>query len=62
MTMFTYLFISGLCLLLLLHIVCKFWQNASRQRLAAQQVNLGQHVYVAQPDSLMSKLAAGRPT
>jgi hypothetical protein len=35
---------------------------ASRQRLAAQQVNLGQHVYVAQPDSLMPKLAAGRPT
>jgi hypothetical protein len=35
---------------------------ASRQRLAAQQVNLGQHLYVAQPDSLTPKLAAGRPT
>jgi hypothetical protein len=35
---------------------------ASRQRLAAQQVNLGQHVYVAPPDSVMPELAAGRPS
>jgi hypothetical protein len=35
---------------------------ASRQRLVAQQVNLRQQVYVAQPDSLIPKLAAGRPT
>ena len=26
--MLTYLIVSGLCLLLLLHIVCKSWQNA----------------------------------
>jgi hypothetical protein len=28
MTMFTFLFVSGWCLLLVLHIVGKFWQNA----------------------------------
>jgi hypothetical protein len=33
-----------------------------RRPLAAQQVHLGQHVYVAQPDSSMAKLAAGRPS
>ena len=26
--MFSYLIVSGLCLLLLVHIVCKVWQNA----------------------------------
>jgi hypothetical protein len=39
MTMFTYLFVSGLCLLLLLHIVRKFWQNAVEIHSAAENLD-----------------------
>jgi hypothetical protein len=44
MTMFIYLFISGLCLLLLLHIVCKFWQNAVEIHSAADSLDKGREL------------------
>ena len=34
-TMLSYLIVSGLCLLLLLHIVCKVWLNALEMHSAA---------------------------
>jgi hypothetical protein len=36
--MLTYLIVSGLCLLLLLHIVCKVWQNAVEIHSAADNL------------------------
>jgi pimeloyl-ACP methyl ester carboxylesterase len=44
MTMFTYLFISGLCLLLLLHIVCKFWQDAVEIHSTADNLDKGREL------------------
>jgi hypothetical protein len=37
--MLTYLIVSGLCLLLLLHIVCKVWQNAFEIHSAADNLD-----------------------
>ena len=36
--MLTYLIVSGLCLLLLLHIVCNLWQNALEIHSAADNL------------------------
>jgi hypothetical protein len=44
MTMFTYLFISGWCLLLLLHIAGKFWQNALEIHSAADNLDRGREL------------------
>jgi hypothetical protein len=41
MTMFTYVFVSGLCLLLVLHIVGKLWQSAVEIHSAADNLNKG---------------------
>ena len=38
-TMLSYLIVSGLCLLLLLHIVCKVWQNALEVHSAADNLD-----------------------
>lgn len=38
-TMLSYLIVSGLCLLLLLHIVCKVWQNALEIHSAADHLD-----------------------
>jgi hypothetical protein len=38
-TMLSYLIVSGLCLLLLLHIVCKVWQNALEIHSAADNLD-----------------------
>jgi hypothetical protein len=38
-TMLSYLIVSGLCLLLLLHIVCKVWQNALEIHTAADNLD-----------------------
>ena len=37
--MHTYLIVSGLCLLLVLHIVCKVWQNALEIHSAADNLD-----------------------
>ena len=37
--MLSYLIVSGLCLLLLLHIVCKVWQNALEINSAADNLD-----------------------
>ena len=37
--MLGYLIVSGLCLLLLLHIVCKVWQNALEIHSAADNLD-----------------------
>ena len=37
--MLNYLIVSGLCLLLLLHIVCKVWQNALELHSAADNLD-----------------------
>lgn len=39
MTMLTYLIVSGLCLLLVLHIVSKAWQNALETHSAADNLD-----------------------
>jgi hypothetical protein len=44
MTMFIYLFISGLCLLLVLHIVGKVWQNALEIHNAADSLDKGREL------------------
>jgi hypothetical protein len=38
-TMLTYLIVSGLCLLFLIHIVCKMWQNALEIHSAADNLD-----------------------
>jgi hypothetical protein len=38
-TMLSYLIVSGLCLLLLLHIVCKVWQHALEIHCAADNLD-----------------------
>jgi type II secretory pathway component PulM len=37
--MHTYLIVSGLCLLLVLHVVCKVWQNALEIHSAADKLD-----------------------
>ena len=37
--MLTYLIVSGLCLQLLLHVVCKVWQNALELHSAAENLD-----------------------
>jgi len=39
--MLTFLMISGLCLLLLLHIICKMWENGPEIHSAADNFDTG---------------------
>jgi hypothetical protein len=49
-TMLSYLIVSGLCLLLVLHIVCKVWQNALEIHSAADNLDLARDLAArAQP-------------
>jgi hypothetical protein len=63
--MHTYLIVSGLCLLLVLHIVCKMWQNALEIYSAADNFDkagdLAARVQQAANDNARNSSRAGLP-